>query len=392
MRIAIVHDYFTQMGGAEKVAEEIFRVFPRASLLSTVAFEDRLPPGLQGVSIKTSWMQHLPWMHKYYRSYFLLYPFAVGSLKLSNYDLVISSSSGYAKGVSASRDAMHICYCHTPMRWAWNFDGYSEREAMSPMTRIALQGLTSALRWWDLGASRQPDHFIANSKVVADRIQKAYGRTAEVIHPPIDVDRFRPADEIEDYYMVLSRMVSYKRLDLAIEACTRLNKRLLVVGTGPQRDQLESIAGPSVTFLGRAGDAEVARLAARCRALLFPGEEDFGMAPLEVAAAGRPTIAFRAGGATETIVDGSTGLFFDQQTPESLMDAIERFERQEWSPVEIRKRAEEFSVPVFRKRLIRFLERVNAPVSDADLNPLRERFPVPYGMDTALGRRAATSL
>jgi glycosyltransferase involved in cell wall biosynthesis len=392
MRIAIVHDYFTQMGGAEKVAEEMFRMFPRASLLSTAAFEDKLPPGLQGATIKTSWMQHLPMMRKYYRSYFLLYPFAVGSLDLSNYDLVFSSSSGYAKGVSASRDAMHICYCHTPMRWAWNFDGYSEREAMSPMMRVALQGLTSALRWWDLGASRQPDHFIANSKVVADRIQKAYGRTAEVIHPPIDVDRFRPADQVEDYYMVLSRMVSYKRLDLAIEACTRLNKRLLVVGTGSHRDHLESIAGPSVQFLGRVRDAEVARLAAHCRALLFPGEEDFGMAPLEVAAAGRPTIAFRAGGATETIGDGSTGLFFDQQTPESLMEAIERFERQEWSPVEIRKRAEEFSVPVFRQRLSRFLERVNAPVSSADLNPVHERFPVAYGMDTALGRRAATSL
>jgi glycosyltransferase involved in cell wall biosynthesis len=392
MRIAIVHDYFTQLGGAEKVAEEMFRIFPRASLFSTVAFDDKMPAGLKDVPVHTSWMQLMPGIHRYYRLYFLLYPLAVRSLNLAHYDLVISSSSGYVKGVSAPRDAMHICYCHTPMRWVWNFDGYSERESMSPAMRVALRALTSILRQWDVGAARQPDHFIANSKVVAERIQKAYGRTAEVIHPPIDVDRFQPSDEVDDYYMLLSRMVSYKRLDLAVEACTRLNKKLMVVGTGPQRKYLESIAGPSVKFLGRVRDSEVVRLASRCRALLFPGEEDFGMAPLEVAAAGRPTIAFRAGGATETIVEGSTGSFFDQQTPEALMEAIEQFERQQWAPSDIRKHAEEFSVPIFRIRMTRFLERVGAPLRDADLNPVQEHLPSRYGIDTALGTRVATSL
>lgn len=263
---------------------------------------------------------------------------------------------------------------------------------MSPPMKIALRALTSALRQWDTGAARQPDHFIANSKVVAERIQNAYGRTAEVIHPPIDVDRFQPSDQIDDYYMVLSRMVSYKRLDLAIEACTRLNKKLVVIGTGPQRSYLESIAGPSVHFAGRLKDSEVVKLASRCRALLFPGEEDFGMAPLEVAAAGRPTIAFRAGGAKETIVDGSTGLFFDQQTPESLMEAIERFEREQWAPSDIRRHAEDFSVPIFRARMTRFLERIGAPLRDSDLSPALEAMPAAYGMDTALGTRVATSL
>jgi glycosyltransferase involved in cell wall biosynthesis len=392
MRIAIVHDYFTQLGGAEKVAEEMFRIFPRASMFSTVAFDDRMPVGLKDVSVHTSWMQLMPGIRRYYRLYFLLYPLAVRSLNLAHYDLVISSSSGYVKGVAAPRDAMHICYCHTPMRWVWNFDGYSERESMSPAIRVALRALTSALRQWDVGAARQPDHFIANSKVVAERIQRAYGRTAEVIHPPIDVDRFRPSDQVDDYYMLLSRMVSYKRLDLAVEACTRLNRKLVVVGAGPQRKYLESIAGPSIKFAGRVRDSEVVRLASRCRALLFPGEEDFGMAPLEVAAAGRPTIAFRAGGATETIVDGSTGLFFNQQTPEALMDAIEQFERQEWAPSDIRKHAEEFSVPIFRMRMTRFLERVGAPLRDADLNSVQEHFPSEYGIDTALGSRVVTSL
>jgi len=393
MRIAIIHDYFTQMGGAEKVAEEMFRMIPRASLFSTVAFDDRMPQGLQGVPIKTSWMQHLPAIRRYYRLYFLLYPFAVSSLDVSNYDLVLSSSSGYVKGVSASRDALHICYCHTPMRWAWNFDGYSERESMSPVVKSALQGLTWLLRQWDTAASRQPDHFIANSKVVAERIQRAYGRTAEVIHPPIDVDRFHLADQVDDYYLVLSRMVAYKRLDLAVEACTRLNRKLIVVGTGPHRKHLESIAGPTVKFVGRVRDEEVNHLAAHCRALLFPGEEDFGMAPLEIAAAGRPTIAFRAGGAAETIIDGVTGAFFDQQTPESLMQAIERFEIQNWSPAEIRRHAEGFGVPVFRMRLLQFLSRIGAPLQDSDLLPVNEQHPpVSCGIETALARHMATSL
>jgi glycosyltransferase involved in cell wall biosynthesis len=390
MKIAIVHDYFTQLGGAEKVAEEVFRLFPRASMFSTVAFKDKMPDGLHGTPIKTSWLQHAPGIRRYYRYYFLLYPLAVRSLKLPHYDLVISSSSGYVKGIAAPRDAMHVCYCHTPMRWAWNFDGYSEREAMNPMMRTVLQGLTSALRQWDIGASRQPDHFIANSKVVAERIQRAYGRTAEVIHPPIDVDRFQPADETDDYYLLLSRMVSYKRLDLAVEACTRMKKRLIVIGTGPGREHLESIAGPTVTFAGRVRDSEVVQLASRCRALLFPGEEDFGMAPLEVAAAGRPTIGYRAGGATETIVEGSTGLFFDQQTPESLMDAIERFERMQWSSADIRKRAEEFSVPVFRERLCRFLERIGVPLSDIDFARAAEHTPMQFGVNAKLAGRVAT--
>lgn len=391
MKIAIVHDYFTQLGGAEKVAEEMFRLFPQASLHSTVAFEDKMPAGLREAAVRTSWMQMMPGIRRYYRFYFLLYPLAVSSLNLAHYDLVVSSSSGYVKGVTVSRDAMHICYCHTPMRWVWNFDGYSERESMNPAMKLALRALTSALRQWDVGAARQPDHFIANSRTVAERIQKAYGRTAEVIHPPIDVDHFQPSDQIDDYYMLLSRMVPYKRLDLAVEACTRLRRKLVVVGTGPQRKYLESIAGPSVHFVGRVSDAEAVRLASRCRALLFPGEEDFGMAPLEVAAAGRPTIAYRAGGATETVLDGSTGLFFDQQSPESLMDAIEKFETEEWSPTDIRKHAEGFSVPVFRARMRRFLERVGVPLRDADLHPVREHLPAGYGID-ALGSRVAPSL
>jgi glycosyltransferase involved in cell wall biosynthesis len=363
MKIAVVHDYFTQLGGAEKVAEELYRMLPDPSLFATVAFPDCMPGLLKDALVRTSWMQNLPGIERYYRLYFLLYPFAVSDLDLSAYDLVLSSSSGYAKGVQTGRDAIHVCYCHTPMRWVWSFDNYSQRESYGFGKRTILPMLIRALKLWDEGASRQPDHFVANSKVVAERILRAYGRSAEVIHPPIDTDRFHPSGEgPEDFYLVLSRLVSYKRIDLAVRACSELGKKLFVIGDGPDRAGLQAVAGPSVTFLGRASDADVEYLVAHCKALLFPGEEDFGMAPLEVAAAGRPTIAYRAGGALETIVEDSTGLFFDRQTPEDLAEAIERFERHHWNPDVLTKHAEAFGVEIFQERFCSFLRRIGVPL------------------------------
>ncbi len=369
MQIAVVHDYFTQMGGAERVAEELARMLPSASVYTTVAMPELLPPGLSSRRVETSWMQHLPSIKRYYRIYFLLYPFAVRSLDLSPYDLVVSSSSGYAKGVRTSRDAIHVCYCHTPMRWAWSFASYSAQETASIARRLLLPPMMRALRKWDERASHYPDHFVANSKTVAARILRAYGRTAEVIHPPIDVNRFRPSPEQEDYYLVLARLISYKRIDLAIEACSRLGRRLLIIGDGPDRDRLMAKAGPTVQFLSRLSDAEVEHYAARCRALLFPGEEDFGMAPLELAAAGRPTIAFRAGGAVETILDGVTGIFFDRQEAGDLAEAIVRFERHEWSAKLLRSHAEGFSAEVFQARFRQFLARVGAPLDQDASQP-----------------------
>jgi glycosyltransferase involved in cell wall biosynthesis len=365
MKIAMVHDYFTQLGGAEKVAEEIYNMLPNADLFATVALKNKMPYTLRHVAIRTSWMQKLPKMSEYYRLYFPLYPAAVSSLDLSEYDLVISSSSGYVKGVRANPDAIHVCYCHTPMRWVWSFDSYSARESFGAGVRAVLPALIRALRSWDESAARQPDHFVANSKTVAARIQRAYGRSAEVIVPPIDIHRFRLSTEQDDYYVVLSRLVSYKRIDLAVSACTQLGKRLVVIGAGTALESLKAQAGPTIQFLGRASDEEVEYYVARCRALIFPGEEDFGMAPVEVAAAGRPTIAFRGGGAMETVVENVTGIFFDEQTPEALVDAIERFERQEWSSSVIRRHAEGFSTEVFRERFTNFLRRIGAPIDEA---------------------------
>jgi glycosyltransferase involved in cell wall biosynthesis len=379
MRIAVVHDYFTQLGGAEKVAEELYRMTPGASLHSTVALDEKLPELLKEAGIHTSWLQRMPGMERYFRLYFLLYPLAVRGLDLSGYDLVLSSSSGYAKGVRTSRDALHVCYCHTPMRWAWYFDQYSARERMGVARSTILPALVGMLRRWDKDASRQPDHFIANSRTVADRIARVYGRAAEIIHPPVDVDRFRPCGEQGDFYLVLSRLVGYKRIDLAVDACTMLNRKLIVVGDGTGRNQLAERAGSSVQFMGRLSDNQVEYLASRCKALIFPGEEDFGIAPLEVAAAGRPCIAYRAGGALETVVDGVTGLFFDKQTPEDLAGAIEDFESREWSPLALQAHAHSFRREVFQERMRQFLVRAGCPLPASDLTINKSQH---LGLDT----------
>jgi glycosyltransferase involved in cell wall biosynthesis len=362
MKTAVVHDYFTQMGGAEKVAEELCQMFPDATLVTLVAFQAMLPETLKKFPLQTSWMQSLPGMQKYYRLFFMLYPYAATSMDLSEYDLVVSSSSSYAKGIRAGNNTMHVCYCHTPTRWVWNFESYSQREAMSPAVKASTEKMIQYLRDWDTSAAQQPDHFIANSKMTAQRILQAYGRTAEIIHPPINIDRFRANARTGDgYYLVLSRLVSYKRIDLAVEACSRMNRKLLIVGDGPHRKALMEGAAPCVTFCGRLSDAVVDELVASSRALIFPGEEDFGMTPLELAASGRPTIAYRAGGALETVIDGVTGTFFDEQTPEHLMSAIEAFERQTFSPTALRQHAERFSTAVFRDKIAGFLTRVGAP-------------------------------
>jgi glycosyltransferase involved in cell wall biosynthesis len=353
------------MGGAERVAEAMHDSFPSAPVYTTVALPKGLPGGLRTADIRTSPMQRLPSLERRFRHYFMLYPFAVENFDLSEYDLIFSSSSGYAKGVRRRRNAVHVCYCHTPMRWVWRYDDYVAREGFGGTVRAALPSLLWGLRKWDLRASRQPNYYIANSRLVAQRIKKIYGREAFVIPPPIDVQRFEMANEVGDYYLVLSRLMPYKRIDLAIEACKRANRRLLVIGDGPDRGRLEKLADDRIEFLGRQPDSIVNYYAARCRALLFPGEEDFGMAPLEVNAAGRPVIAFRGGGAVETVVEGVTGVFFDQQNSLSLAQAIEEFEGLKWRQEDLRHHAEKFDRNVFAFRVLQFLGSV-APASCAD--------------------------
>jgi glycosyltransferase involved in cell wall biosynthesis len=352
------------MGGAERVAAAMHDSFPSAPIYTTVALPHRLPKELRGADIRTSAMQRLPGIEQRFRQYFMLYPFAVEHFDLSEYDLIFSSSSGYAKGVRRRKNAIHVCYCHTPMRWVWRYEDYVARESFGRVARSLLPISLWALKKWDLRAAQQPDYYIANSRLVAQRIKQTYGREAFVIPPPIDVNRFQMSAIIDDYYLVLSRLVPYKRIDLAIEACKRLGRRLVIIGDGPDRQRLEKLAGPKTEFLGRQPDSQVNRYASRCRALLFPGEEDFGMVPLEVNAAGRPVIAFRGGGAIETVVEGVTGVFFNQPTSGALVEAIEDFESRSWDQQTMRRHAEKFDRSVFAFRVLQFLGSV-APSSCA---------------------------
>src|SRR5438552_13880118 len=261
-RIALVHDYFVQMGGAERVAEALHDSFPTSPMYTTVALRHRLPQGLRAADVRTSVLQHLPAMERRFRHYFMFYPWAVESLDLSKYDLIVSSSSGYAKGVHRRRNAIHICYCHTPMRWIWRYDDYVAREGFGKMARATLPLFLWGLRKCDLRAAQQPNYYIANSRLGARLISAIYGREAFVIPPPIDVNRFHMSNETDDYYLVLSRLMPYKRIDLAIEACKRMNRRLIIVGDGPDPARLEKLADDRIEFLGRQPDAIVNYFAA----------------------------------------------------------------------------------------------------------------------------------
>lgn len=349
-KIAFFHDNFAQHGGAERVAEELARMLRNADVYSTVAVEKRLTDYMKTRSVRTTWMQRLPALDRLYRHYFLLYPFAVKAMDLSDYDLIITSCVGFAKGVIRAPHALHICYCHTPTRWIWRFQDYSARERFNPITSFLLKSMLLGVRKVDRAAADQPDYYIANSAAVAKRIRDFYGRNAVVVHPPVDVRRFSISSELDDYFLIVSRLVSYKRIEVAIEACNRLGKRLLIVGDGPDRQRLSRMAGPTVELLGRKPDSEVDRLLSRCQALIFPGEEDFGMVPIEANGSGRPVIALAAGGALETVVDGATGVLYEDSTPEALMDAIERFESLGWDSHALRSHAMKFDVSVFRER------------------------------------------
>ncbi len=358
MKVALVHDYLNQMGGAERVVLAFHELFPDAPLYTSIYDPQRVDPAFKSMDIRTSFMQKLPLVTKHHQPYLPLYPFAMEKLDLRGYDLVLSSSSAFAKGIITRPETLHICYCHTPMRWCWNYDEYIEREQLGVLARKVLPFLITGLRLWDQTTAMRVDHFIANSPVVVERIQKYYRREAVFIPPPVDASRFPfdPTVEIADYFLILSRLVPYKRIDLAIEACNRLQLPLVIIGDGRDQERLKNMAGPTIRFLGRLPDAEVVRYYTHCRAFLFPGEEDFGITPLEVQACGRPVIAYGAGGALASVVEGSTGTFFREQTVESLMAVLATFNERMFHPGSIRSHALEFDLPRFNRRVLQFIE------------------------------------
>jgi glycosyltransferase involved in cell wall biosynthesis len=358
MKVALVHDYLNQMGGAERVVIALHEIFPDAPIYTSIYDPERVDPVFRQMDIRTTFMQKLPLVTKHHQPYLPFYPFAMESLDLRGYDLVLSSSSAFGKGVITKPETMHICYCHTPMRWCWNYREYVEREQLGGMARRVLPFLITGLRVWDQTSAMRVDHFIANSPVVAERIAKYYRREAVVIPPPVEAQRFPfdPATQPEDYFLIVSRLIPYKRIDLAIEACNRLQLPLVIIGSGRDEARLRRLAGPTIRFTGRLSDEEVLHYYTHCRAFLFPGEEDFGITPLEAQAAGRPVIAYGAGGALASVVEGVTGLFFREQTVESLAATLAAFDERQFDPQAIRNHALEFDLPRFHRRILQFIE------------------------------------
>ena len=355
MKVAITADWLNTSGGGERVLMQLHRMFPDAPVYTTVCDRDAIPAAMRDWDIRTSFLQRVPFAKRRHQPFLPLMPMAFEQFDMSEYDLVITTNSACAKGVITRPGALNVCYCYTPCRYIW--DLYHEY-TRGMRTRALFAPVAHWLRVWDRLSADRVDHFIGISHEVGSRIRRHYRRDAEVVYPPVDVDRIRPNGlPPEDFYLVVARLVPYKRVDLAVQAASRLGRRLVVVGDGSERRRLEALAGPTVEFLGRRGDDEVAELLARCRAFLFPGWEDFGIAPVEAQAAGRPVIAYGRGGAAETVVDGATGVLFEEQTVDSLAEAMLRADGIAFDPATCRRNAERFGSDVFRAQLGAAIER-----------------------------------
>ncbi|MDW8105378.1 MAG: glycosyltransferase [Armatimonadota bacterium] len=350
MTVAVVHDYLNQRGGAEKVLNALLKLLPAATVYTSVvqrAVQAECVP--ESVPVRSSFLQRLPLAVSQTRLYLPLLPLAFERMSLRGSDLVLSISSAFAKGVRVPADVPHLCYCQTPMRFAWNLDGYLRYERVSLCTRAAVRWLMTRFRQWDVETASRVTEFVAISCTVQERIRRFYGRDARVIYPPVDTAQYHPAPAQEkgDYYLVLSRLLPYKRIDVAVEACNRLRLPLVVAGEGRDAPRLSQLAGPTVQMVGRVSDQEARRLLARARALILVAEEDFGLTPVEAMASGTPVIAYRAGGATESVVEGATGMFFDKQEPETLIEALRRFDPSGYDPQRCVERAKRFDLHRF---------------------------------------------
>jgi glycosyltransferase involved in cell wall biosynthesis len=347
------------MRGGEKVLDVLCELYPQATLFTLLHNKGSVSDTIEKMKIHTSFVDRLPLKATKYRNYLPLFPRAIESFDFSEFDLIISSSHAVAKGARPAPGALQICYCHTPMRYVWElYEEYFGPGRAGGLTRAAMSIVAPRLRAWDVRSSDRVNFFIANSRNVANRIRQYYRRPADVIHPPINVDQFSVSEKDEGYYLIVSALVPYKRVDLAIEAFNEIGERLLVVGTGPESKRLQSIAKKNIQFLGWQKDPELSRLYAGCRALIFPGIEDFGIVPLEAMASGKPAIAFGKGGALETVIDDSrspTGLFFYEQSVQALKEAMVKFSTSKFDPHMIRAHAERFARPVFKERIRRFV-------------------------------------
>lgn len=372
-RIALVHDWLNQLGGAENVLEELVALFPGAPVYTSMYAHNLMPPAYKQWPIHTSFMQRLPGVTTHHQAYLPIYPLAFANTDLRAYDLVLTNKSGFCHGVRTRpgntnhstlrtpHSTLHVCYCLSPTRYLWLYEQYREREQLGAGLSLALQPVLALLRRWDWAAAQRVDHFIAISNEVQTRIERIYQRASVVIHPPVNTTYFTPdpTQTAGDYFLIVSRLIPYKRIDLAVQAFRHLpHEKLVVVGGGRDLAVLQATATPNVTFLGYQPQDQVRTLLRCCKAFLFPGLEDFGIAPVEAMAAGRPVIAFAGGGALDTILPGMTGELFAEQTVDSLLAVLQSFQATTYDPAICRAQAERFSSANFRQKLLAYLNKV----------------------------------
>lgn len=367
MKVAIIHYWLVGMRGGEKVLEALCEMYPEADIYTHVYVPEVVSETIRKHRVVPTFINRLPRAPRMYKTYLPLMPLALEQLDLRDYDLILSSESGPAKGVIAPPHALHVCYCHTPMRYIWNmFHDY--RASAGSLARLAMPSLAHYLRLWDVASAARVDSFVANSATVAGRIRRYYGLDANVIHPPVDTAAFSPcpSSELGDYYLMAGELVSYKRPDLAVRAFNELKQKLVVIGGGEMLSEIRRLAGPTVSVLGPQPFEALKHHYARCRALIFPGEEDFGMVPVEAMASGRPVIAFGRGGATETVANDLTGLFFDEQTIDAISNSIARFERMTFEPEAIVAHAQQFGREPFIRKMRSHIDSLSPNAPDRD--------------------------
>jgi len=360
LKVALIHDWLTGMRGGEKCLEVLCRFFPDADLFTIFHDKGAMSPLIEGMNIRTSWIMRLPLAAKHFRMYLPLFPAAMESFNFSEYDLLISTSHCVAKGAIPSPQALHLSYVHTPMRYIWEMYPHYLGSSANPVKRALGPLIASYLRQWDITSSNHVDYFIANSHNVARRIQRHYRREATVIHPPVETETFINCGDVEDYYLIVTALVPYKQVHLAVEAFNQSGRRLLIVGSGPEKEKLTAAAKANISFLPFQQAPELKKLYSRCQALVFPGEEDFGIVPLEAQSCGRPVIAYGRGGALETVVPPesgapATGLFFETLSAASLNQAVERFEKLTFDPQACRENALKFSKAKYTTEMAAFI-------------------------------------
>lgn len=360
-KIALVHDHLAQDGGAEKVLKVLADMFPDAPIYTLLYEEKHVNKYFKGREIKTSIIQKLPGGVKHYQWYLKYMPMAVEFFDLRDFDIVISDASAFAKGVITKPDTLHICYCHTPTRYLWDYTHqYINELSYNKYFKKIISLVLNKLRIWDFVAAQRVDLFIANSRTVQKRISKYYRRDSEIIYPPVELSRFRILNESKDYFLIGGRLAAYKRVDIVVEAFKKMpDKKLKIFGSGVDLLRLKNIANgaTNIEFLGRVSEDEKAKLYSNCLAFINPQEEDFGITVVEAMASGRPVLAFERGGATETIINEKTGLFFKEQNAESLIEAVERFGKYDFNQELIKKQAENFSEQIFKDRIIDFINK-----------------------------------